>query len=66
MQAATQQQKQSGPRATFPNPKPPVSPIAVISNRYSRLVGFLVTYTKQRTGADSNRYKNAVLTARFF
>ncbi len=60
MQAATQRQTQNGPRAIPPNLTPQVSPIPPISNRYNKLLEFRVTYTKQRTGANSNRYKNHV------
>jgi len=59
MQAATQQ-KQIVPRATPSHWKPQVSPISPISNRYNKLLDFRVTYTKHRTGANSNRYKNHV------
>ena len=61
MQAATQQQKQNGPRVTFFNSKSQASPISAIFNRYNKLLEFLVTCTKQKTGPISNRYKNAVL-----
>ena len=57
MPAAMQQQKQNGPRATPPNLKPQASPEFAISNRYSKLLEFLVTYTKQTVGSNSNRYK---------
>jgi len=63
MQAATQQQKQNGPRVTFSNSKSQASPILAISNRYSKLLEFPVTCTKQTAGANSNRYKNHVSRA---
>src|SRR5579863_2785490 len=53
MQAATQQQKQNGPRVTSPNSKSQASPISAISNRYNKLLEFRVTHTKQTTGTDS-------------
>jgi len=66
MQAATQQQKHNGPRVTSPNSKSQASPISAISNRYSKLLEFPVTYTKQTAAPNSNRYKNAVLPGRIF
>jgi len=60
MQAATQRQMQNGPRATPPNLAPQVNPIPPISNRYNKLLEGRVTYTKQRTDANPNRYKNRV------
>ncbi len=66
MQAAMQQQKENDPRATSPNSKSEASPISAISNRYSKLLEFSVTYTKQTVDPSSNRYKNAVLSGRVF
>src|SRR5579864_9195534 len=66
MQAATQQQKQNGPRVTSPNSKSQASPISAISNRYNKLLEFRVTNTKQTTGLSSNRYKNAAFSGRVF
>ena len=40
-------------------------PISRISNRYSKLLEFGVTYTKQTTDVHSNRYKMALSRNRF-
>jgi len=39
-------------------------PISCISNRYTKLLEFGVTYTKQTTGTHSNRHKYALSFAR--
>ncbi|HEV2182564.1 MAG TPA: hypothetical protein VGR39_02680, partial [Candidatus Acidoferrales bacterium] len=50
----------------FPDHTTSLDPISANSNRYNKLLEFLVTYTKQRTALISNRYKIALVAQRVF
>src|SRR5579864_8223126 len=54
MQAAAQQEC---PQIEFPVHTPCLDPVSAISNRYNKLIEFLVTYTKQKVALISNRHK---------
>ena len=62
MQAAAQHKGIPANRYT---PRSYRKPISCISNRYTKLLEFRVTYTKQMTGVHSNRYKYALSFARY-
>ena len=61
MQAAAQHKGIPANRYT---PRSNRKPISCISNRYTKLLRFGVTYTKQPAGVHSNRYKYALSFAR--
>jgi len=61
MQAAAQRKSTPANRHT---PRSDRRSILCISNRYTKLLEFRVTYTQQTTGLHSNRYKCALSFAR--